>query len=242
MKLSATYPWPGSLEGAKALQFELAGHVSHLNAVPQEPRYVAGVDISPPDEDGWVLGAVIVLRWPEMDIAEVRIGRAQPPIPYIPGYLAFREVPAAVDALERLEVAPDVILVDGQGLAHPRRFGLACHLGLVTEVPTIGCAKSILLGRYDSLEAKRGASSPLIDKGEVVGAAVRTRDNVSPVYVSVGHRVDLETAVRTVLGCSRKYRLPEPTRLAHMAAAGRYPEGLYDKGQPQEQTTMATPL
>ena len=227
MKLSAAYPWPGSLKEAKSLQLALAGKVSHVNTVPRELKYVAGMDISPPDAEGWVLGAVVVLRWPEMEIAEVRIGRARPPIPYIPGYLAFREVPAAIDALERLEIAPDVILVDGQGLAHPRRFGLACHLGLVTEVPTIGCAKSRLIGRYDTLDAQRGASSPMMDKGEVVGAAVRTRDNVSPVYVSVGHKVDLESAVATVLGCCRKYRLPETTRLAHKAAAGEYPEGLY---------------
>jgi deoxyribonuclease V len=227
VKLSAAYSWPGSLEDAKSLQLELAGKVSHVNTAPLEPKYVAGVDISPPDADGWVLGAVVVLRWPELEIAEVRIGRAQPPIPYIPGYLAFREVPAAINALEQLEIAPDVILVDGQGLAHPRRFGLACHLGLVTEVPTIGCAKSVLLGRYDAVGAQRGASSPMIDKGEVVGAAVRTRDNLSPVYVSVEHKVDLESAVATVLGCSRKYRLPETTRVAHMAAAGKYQEGLY---------------
>ena len=230
MKLSAAYPWPGSLEKAKSLQLQLAGWVSHVNEVPQKLKYVAGIDISSPDADGWVLGAVVVLRWPELELAEVRIGRAQPPIPYIPGYLAFREVPAAIDALEKLEITPDVILVDGQGTAHPRRFGLACHLGLVTEVPTIGCAKSRLIGRYDALDAQRGASSPLVDKGDVVGAAVRTRDNVSPVYVSVGHKVDLESAIATVLKCCRKYRLPETTRFAHNAAAGKHPEGTYGNG------------
>ena len=223
------------MEEAKSLQLELAGLVSHVNEVPLEPKYVAGIDISPPDADGWVLGSVVILSWPELKLAEVRIGRAQPPIPYIPGYLAFREVPAAIDALEKLQLTPDVILVDGQGLAHPRRFGLACHLGLVTEISTIGCAKSRLLGRFESLDAERGSSSLLMDRGEAVGRVVRTRTDVSPVYVSVGHKVDIESAVATVLKCCGKYRLPETTRFAHLAAAGRYPEGLYKIGYQQEQ-------
>ncbi len=230
MKLSVAYPWPGSLEEAKSLQLELAGQVSHVNEVPEQLRYVAGIDISPPDGDGWVHGAVVVLKWPELELAEVRIGRAKPPIPYIPGYLAFREVPAAIDALEKLQLTPDVILVDGQGTAHPRRFGLACHMGLVTEVPTIGCAKTRLLGRYETLAAERGASSLLIDKGDAMGKVVRTRTDVSPVYVSVGHKMDIETAVAIVLKSCGKYRLPETTRFAHLAAAGKYPEGLYGNG------------
>ncbi|MDE2801854.1 MAG: deoxyribonuclease V [Chloroflexota bacterium] len=227
MKLAAAYPWPGDLEEAAALQRRLAGLVSTVNETAQPLRYVAGVDISAPDDQGWVRGAIVVLRWPELTLAEVRIGRAQPPVPYIPGYLAFREVPAAEDALERLEITPDVILVDGQGMAHPRRFGVACHLGLTSSVPTIGCAKSRLTGRWEGLGDERASSAPLVDRGEVIGAAVRTRTGVSPVYVSVGHRIDLETAIAVTLGCCRKHRLPEPTRLAHLAAAGRYAEGVY---------------
>lgn len=227
MKLAASYPWPGGLEEAAALQRRLAGLVSAVNEAAQPLRYVAGVDISAPDDQGLVRGAIVVLRWPDMTVAEVRIGTARPPVPYIPGYLAFREVPAAEDALERLEITPDVILVDGQGMAHPRRFGVACHLGLTAGVPTIGCAKSRLTGRWEGLAAERGASAPLMDRGEVIGAAVRTRTGVSPVYVSVGHRIDLETAIALTLGCCRKHRLPEPTRLAHLAAAGRYAEGVY---------------
>lgn len=215
------------MEGAAALQRRLAGLVSARNEVAQPPQYVAGVDISAPDDQGWVRGAIVVLRWPELTLAEVRIGKAQPPVPYVPGFLAFREIPAAEDALERLETVPDVILVDGQGMAHPRRFGVACHLGLTAGVPTIGCAKSRLTGRWEGLAAERGASAPLVDRDEVIGAAVRTRAGVSPVYVSVGHRIDLETAIALTLGCCRKHRLPEPTRLAHLAAAGRYAEGVY---------------
>lgn len=227
MKLAATYDWPGTLEAAKALQVALAGLVSHRNDIPAEPRFVAGVDVSPPDADGIVRGAVAVLRWPELSLAEVRVGRDRPPVPYVPGYLAFREVPAVSDALERLETVPDVILVDGQGMAHPRRFGLACHLGLTAGVPTIGCAKSRLIGRFEGLGNERGGSAPLVDRGQVVGAAVRTRTGVSPVYVSVGHRVSLKAAVGFALTCCGRYRVPEPTRLAHFAAAGRFAEGIY---------------
>ena len=227
MKLRATYPWPGTLEGAKALQVALAAQVSVYDDLPAVPEFVAGVDVSPPDAEGWVRGAVVVLRWPDLSLAEVRVGRAKPPVPYVPGYLAFREVPAVSDALAQLETVPDVILVDGQGMAHPRRFGLACHLGLTADVPTIGCAKSRLLGRFEDLGDERGSAAQLVDKGEVIGAVVRTRTSVSPVYVSVGHRVSLEAAITFVLTCCGRYRLPEPTRLAHMAASGRFEEGIY---------------
>ena len=141
-----------------------------------------------------------------MEVEEVSIGRARPPVPYVPGLLGFREAPAAADALERLSAVPDAILVDGQGYAHPRRF--------------VGCAKSVLLGKHGPLGSERGDWTPMVDRGETVGAAVRTRRNVSPVYVSVGHRVDLESAIALVLGCCGRYRLPEPTRMAHHAAAG----------------------
>jgi deoxyribonuclease V len=155
-----------------------------------------------------------------MEVEEVSIGRARPPVPYVPGLLGFREAPAAADALERLSAVPDAILVDGQGYAHPRRFGLACHIGRMTGLPTVGCAKSVLLGRHGPLGSERGDWALMRDRGETVGAAVRTRRNVSPVYVSVGHRVDLESAIALVLGCCGRYRLPETTRMAHHAAAG----------------------
>lgn len=227
MKLAAAYPWPGSLEGARALQNALAARVSVEDDIPPAPRFVAGVDVSPPDAEGWVRGAVVVLRFPDLSLAEVRVGRDRPSVPYIPGYLAFREVPAVSDALRRIETVPDVILVDGQGLAHPRRFGLACHLGLVAGLPTVGCAKSRLLGRFDALGEERGSAAPLVHGEEIVGAAVRTRSYVSPIYVSIGHRVSLDAAARFALACCSRYRVPEPTRMAHFAAAGRFPEGIY---------------
>ena len=152
-----------------------------------------------------VTGAVVVLRWPDMEVVEVQTVEGAPTFPYIPGLLAFREAPVLMGALERLAVTPDVIVVDGQGTAHPRRFGLACHIGLLTQLPSVGCAKSVLRGRHGPLDAARGSWAPLVDGGEVVGAAVRTRDRVSPVYVSVGHKVDIATARALVLSCCKDY-------------------------------------
>jgi len=186
------------------------------------PHYVAGVDISPPDAHGSAVGAVVVLKLPELQIVEVKVYHGKLGFPYVPGLLSFREAPLILGALERLMTTPDLILVDGHGLAHPRRFGLACHLGLLTDTPTVGCAKSILRGRPEgTLASGAGAHVPLMDMGEVVGAAVRTRESVNPIYVSTGHKVSLESAIDLTLACCKGYRMPEPTRLAHLAAAGR---------------------
>lgn len=161
---------------------------------------------------------------PDLEIVEVKCAWGKPEFPYVPGLLSFREVPLALEALERLTLPPDFLLADGQGLAHPRRFGLACHLGLLTGLPSIGCAKSILVGKHGSVGHKKGSWATLEEKGGVVGAALRTRDGVSPLYVSIGHRVDLPSAIRWVLACCDRFRMPEPTRLAHQAAAGRLKE------------------
>ncbi len=208
---------------AAEIQRRLAAEVSKVNAVPERVRYVAGVDTSAGDAEGAITGAVIVLEYPSMRTAEVRTHRARPLMPYVPGFLSFREAPAVAGALEALSITPDVLLVDGQGLAHPRRLGIACHLGLLTDIPTIGVAKSVLVGKFNEPAEDAGAWTEMTHRGEVVGAAVRTRGRVTPVYLSIGHKVDLESAVRWTLGCCRGYRLPEPTRLAHQAAAGRIP-------------------
>ena len=231
MKLGETYPWPGDATSAIRLQAELSRRVSDRSAVPATPRWVAGIDVSPPDQDGWTRDAVVVLDWATMEVAT---GSDRPPIPYIPGLLAFREVPAIAEALERLETAPDAILVDGQGVAHPRRFGIACHIGLMTGIPTIGCAKSVLRGKYAPLGPEKGSSEPLVDRGEIVGAALRTRANVPPVYVSIGHNIDLRSALDLVLGCARRHRLPEPTRKAHLAAGGTLLEAARASGVQDE--------
>jgi deoxyribonuclease V len=214
-----------SVEEAKSLQRLLAPTVSCISAIPDDVRYVAGVDISGSDAEGMVLAAVAVLSYPDLEVAEVSLARGKPSLPYIPGLLSFRETPVLIDALEGLELTPDIIITDGQGLAHPRRFGIACHIGLLADVPAIGCAKSILTGRHGPLGSEAGSHAELTDQGEVIGVALRSRTGVSPVYVSVGHKIDLASATKWVLACCKGRRLPETTRLAHQAAAGRLAPG-----------------
>jgi deoxyribonuclease V len=165
--------------------------------------------------------AVVVLDYPGLDVVEVRVARGELLLPYIPGLLSFRECPLILAACRMLHCTPDLILVDGQGVAHPRRLGLASHLGLFLDVPTVGCAKSILCGSHQPVGQEPGCSAELIHDGELVGAALRTRAGVKPIYVSVGHRIDLASALHWVLQCCCGYRLPQPTRLAHLAAGGR---------------------
>jgi deoxyribonuclease V len=181
---------------------------------------VAGVDISGVNAEGWARAAVVVLSYPELDLVEERVVEEKVAFPYVPGLLSFREAPLIVTVCKHLQTDPDLVLVDGQGLAHPRRFGLGCHLGLIWEKPTIGCAKSKLCGDHEPVPTERGTYSEITQNGEVIGAAVRTRTGVKPVYVSIGHMIDLTTAISYVLQCCRGLRLPEPTRLAHLLASG----------------------
>ena len=219
MKARRLHSWQVSIDEAKEIQRVLASQVV-CQSVPLSPSLIAGVDISGEDGYGMAKAAVVLLRYPGLEIVERKVITMPVVFPYVPGLLSFREVPLILAACEQLTVTPDLFIADGQGMAHPRRLGLACHLGLFLDVPTIGCAKSILCGRHDELGGERGDIAPLYDGGEVVGAAVRTRRGVKPVYVSIGHRVDLRTAVEWVLACCYRYRLPEPTRLAHLAAMG----------------------
>jgi deoxyribonuclease V len=167
--------------------------------------------------------AIAVLRFPSLESVEDAIAKRPTRFPYIPGLLSFREIPAVLDALAHLSIRPDLLLCDGQGYAHPRRFGLACHLGVVTDLPTIGVAKSRLVGEYEGLGMEKGSRAPLRHEGEVVGVVLRTRDRVRPLYVSIGHRVSLDTAVEYVLACTTRYRLPETTRRAHQLASEMKP-------------------
>jgi deoxyribonuclease V len=155
-----------------------------------------------------------------MEVVESVVIEGRPGFPYVPGLLTFREAPLVLDAFDRIATTPDLILVDGQGIAHPRRFGIASHLGLLFDIPTIGCAKSRLCGEHEGPPLQAPASSPLTDEGELIGAVLRTKTGCKPLYISIGHRIDLPTAVERVLACCRGYRLPEPTRLAHLAAGG----------------------
>ena len=214
------HPWNLTPAEARAIQQNLASSVSHKSDMVGPVNYVAGLDVSPPNEWGIVRGAAVVLEYPSLNVAEVGIGEGVPGFPYVPGLLSFREAPVLQQALERLSATPDLLVLDGQGYAHPRRFGLACHIGVLADVPTLGCAKSILVGSHGPLAPDRGAWAELVHRDEVIGMAVRTRTGVKPLYVSVGHRIDLKKAVDWVLALCTRYRLPQTTRLAHAVAGG----------------------
>ena len=175
-------------------------------------RTVAGADIALDEKTGYA--AFIVYSFPELEEIERVWCKGELTFPYVPGLLSFREIPLLRQAFEKLRTRPDLILADAHGWAHPRRAGMACHLGLLLDVPTIGCAKSVLIGEYKMPAAKRGSNSRLMDGREQIGVALRTRDGVRPVFVSVGHRMSLETAVRLVLKCTDGYRIPKPQREA----------------------------
>lgn len=214
MQFKRLHDWDLTTTEAREFQKQLAAQVNVVHPLgPWET--VAGADVSYNKFSEHLYAAVVVLKAGTFELIE-RVGvKAEARFPYVPGLLSFREAPAVLEAFEKLTVTPDVVLCDGQGYAHPRRIGLACHLGLWLGLPTIGCAKSRLCGEFEPLGPKRGDRSPLVDHDEVVGSVVRTRDRVQPVYVSPGHLCDLEGAVATVLACSVKYRLPVPSRLAH---------------------------
>ena len=220
MKVNRLHQWQVTTAQAKEIQLSLAREVVTEGQVGN-PRFVAGVDISSADSDGMARGAIVVLSYPELGVVEVETAEDKLTLPYIPGLLSFRECPLILAACQKLRNTPDLILVDGQGIAHPRRLGLASHLGLFLGLPTIGCAKSILCGRQEPLGEEVGSCAELIDDGQIIGAALRTKTGVRPVYVSIGHRINLPSALQWAMKCCRGYRLPEPTRLAHFAAGGK---------------------
>ena len=219
VKVSKLHSWQVDAAQALEIQERLAGQVSRSSEV-DTPRFIAGADISARRARGKATGAVVVLRYPGLRLVETRVVTSELDFPYIPGLLSFRESPLILSICEKLSVTPDILLVDGQGIAHPRRFGLASHLGLLLNLPTIGCAKSLLCGIHETPGAEPGSYAEVTDEGETIGVALRTKIGVKPVYVSIGHRVDLKTAIHWVMNCCRGYRLPEPTRLAHLAAGG----------------------
>lgn len=217
MHIRQLHRWDLSPTEAMAVQHELAARVVRRDEIG-EVRRIAGVDVAAGRVGERGRASVVILEYPSLTPLDIVSTVADLNFPYVPGLLSFRELPAVLAAFERIEPAPDLVVVDGQGIAHPRRFGIASHLGVVLDLPTIGCAKSILRGHHGTLGEEFGAVAPLVDRGEVIGAAVRTRPGVKPVYVSLGHRIDLDTAIAWTLRCCRGYRLPEPTRLAHLAA------------------------
>ena len=218
-KVKNWHNWQVSINEARDVQRRLAVQVSRYNQVTT-PRFIAGVDISVSRASGVATGAVVIVRYPELSLVEVRVVSGELYFPYVPGLLSFRESPLVLSVFEGLTITPDLILVDGQGVAHPRRMGLASHLGLLLDTPAIGCAKSLLCGRRGVLASEPGSCAELTDRDEVIGVALRTKYRVKPVYVSIAHKVNLPNAINWVLNCCRGYRLPEPTRLAHLAAGG----------------------
>jgi deoxyribonuclease V len=226
------HEWNLSYAEARRVQGELAGRVA-LVPLKDQPRLIAGLDCAFSKDGKRIFAVAVVLRVAGLrsdqegqvehfEFAHVETVSAQQEtrFPYIPGLLSFREAPVCLEVVERISRQPDLFMIDGQGVAHPRRLGLASHLGLFFDRPTIGCAKSRLIGTFEEPGVEKGAWSPLRDGQEVIGAVVRTRSRIKPIFVSVGHRCTLEDAIRITLACTTRYRIPEPTRLAHQAVSG----------------------
>ena len=217
MKISGLHGLDLSPPEARRLQEELASRVVAGPALDLSGvRHVAGADVS--TQGDMAYATVVVLDFPGLSPVEVRGYEAPLRFPYVPGLLSFRELPSVVGALQKVETGVDALILDAQGLAHPRRMGLASHLGIFLDVPTVGCAKSLLVGSFEAPGIEKGSATDLVHRGEVVGKVLRSRDGVSPVFVSVGNGIDLESSVELVLACCTRYRLPETTRQAHTAA------------------------
>jgi deoxyribonuclease V len=208
--------WPTTFEAARIVQEQLRADVITTDELG-EITTVAGVDAG--YEGDQARAAVVVLAYPSLVPLDYAVAYRPAAFPYVPGFLSFREAPAALAALDELRIRPDLLLCDGQGIAHPRRFGIACHIGLLAGIPAIGCAKSLLTGHAGPLPDERGAHVALTYRGELIGAVLRTRVGTKPLYISVGHRISLPTALQYVMACVTKYRLPETTRAADKLAS-----------------------
>lgn len=217
MRLHPRHAWSVTPEEAVALQKELRGQIVSDRSLDLDSiGLVAGVDVSVKNDRSQA--AVVVATYPDFRVVETVRAQQPTPFPYIPGLLSFREGPVLEEAFARLATEPDVFLFDGMGIAHPRRCGIACHLGLWLERPTVGCGKTLLSGRYRDLGDEKGSAAPLVHRGETIGVALRTRAGTNPMFISPGHLADIASAAELVLRCAPKYRLPEPIRLAHQAA------------------------
>jgi deoxyribonuclease V len=216
LKIRSLHSWDLTPKEAVEIQKQLSGRIRGKNRL-EKVRFVAGADIAVSRNPPLAYAGVVVLSFPDLKIVETQHTVLELTFPYIPGLVAFRESPALLKTFDKLRHDPDLVLIDGQGLAHPRGFGIACHIGLWLEKPTIGCAKSRLFGKHGPLARERGSFTPLtVNQNRVIGAVLRTKDGTNPVYVSIGHRIDLPTAIRFTLDCARGYRIPEPTRQADL--------------------------
>lgn len=214
MIINHIHDWDLSYDQARQLQLDLAGRI-RLTPIKKTPKTVAGLDCAFSKDMKRICAAVLVFTYPGLELIEMQNAVEDVTFPYIPGLLSFREAPVCIKAAEKLKHTPDLFLIDGQGIAHPRKMGLAAHLGLFFDKPTIGCAKSRLIGQYKEPAKEKGSFCPLIHNGETIGAVLRTRTNVKPLFISPGHKCSLDDAIEFTLACSIKYRLPEPTRQAH---------------------------
>ncbi|OHV13108.1 deoxyribonuclease V [Kushneria phosphatilytica] len=214
------HDWTVDPETAIGLQHQLAPNIIR-EGEPEHVEHIAGVDIGFEDEGATTRAVIVLMHWPSLEIVEQVIHREATRMPYVPGLLSFRELPAAIGAFKRLEGTPQLVMVDGMGIAHPRRLGIAAHLGLWLELPTIGVGKSRLCGRHEPVAEEKGARTPLVDRSETIGMVLRTRERVKPLYISTGHRIGLDNAVEWVMCCLTRYKLPEPTRQADRLASRR---------------------
>lgn len=217
MDFKELHDWNVKPGEAIAIQQKIRKQV-RIESFTKKVRLIAGADISYNRYSPVSYAAFVVLDAKTLEVVAEATAESRMDFPYIPGLLSFREVPSLLEAWQKLEVTPDVIVFDGQGIAHPRRLGIASHMGVVLDRPSIGCGKTLLCGHYEDLGEKAGSTSPLIDRGEQVGEALRTKNRTNPVFVSPGHRMDIESATRIILGCLGGYRIPEPTRQAHLLA------------------------
>ena len=222
MQLLRNHAWDVSVQEATAIQLQLAQQL-RLQENPQlaELHTVAGVDVGFEDEGRTTRAAVAVLDFPQLQLQQHAIARVPTSFPYIPGLLSFRELPAVLQAIQQLSLEPQVLLCDGQGIAHPRRLGIASHLGVLLDMPTIGVAKTRLVGRYEEPADERGAWSRLMDGDECIGAVLRTRQGVKPIFVSPGHKLSLRQSIDITMACTGRYKLPETTRWAHRLASDK---------------------
>ena len=216
MKTLSLHPWKVTPQQGLKIQNELANQVEQKNYL-QTPQWIAGADISLTMGSKEAFAGIVILNARTLEIAAEYFIKGEIEFPYIPGLLSFREAPLLLKLFKKVSPAPQLVFFDGQGVAHPRKLGLASHMGLFLNCPTIGCGKSRLTGTYREPGLKKGNRTRLLDKeGETIGSVLRTRENCKPIFVSVGHQIDLETAVRWTKKCTTRYRIPEPTRLAHI--------------------------
>jgi|SRR5215212_650193 len=218
LSLQHSHPWDVTPAEARAIQNDLRPHVVRKNGL-DSVEHVAGIDVGFEEAGTVTSAAVVILSFPSLELEERVIARRPTRFPYVPGLLSFREVPTVLDALTQLNVRPDLLLCDGQGIAHPRRFGIASHIGVLTDWPSIGVAKSLLTGFHAEVPEARGAWVPIKQRDETIGAVLRTRVKVKPVYISIGHKISLDSAISYVMRCTTRYRLPETTRLADRLAS-----------------------